>query len=298
MPKRLPPHIGSVYGGWTVLGGPELKVYPSGKRTYVVPVECRCKFRKKIDLYYLTSGEAGSCQKCLGLRFTKNTVAIGQKIKSWTVIEERRGSSSNHYKRQFLVVCDCGAESLMTSDRLFSSRYQKCRKCSNAEKGTHRMSKTDEYRIWYNMIQRCYNKDHTLYELYGGRGVSVCDRWNPANGGSFANFYKDLGPRPSKDHQLDKEAVLAGNKIYAPGLALWATRKENCRRRSNSIFVAFNGKRISISALAEQHGVEYYKLYQKIKNMNLTPEDAIKQILAGDRIASLLSKIDEEKGFI
>ena len=148
------------------------------------------------------------------------------------------------------------------------------------------------------MIDRCYNKNHAFYDVYGGRGVVVCDRWNPARGGSFENFYKDLGPRPSKNHQLDKEAVFIDNKIYGPGLALWATRKENCRRRSNSIFVIFNGTKISLSALAEQHGIEYYKLYQKIKNMNLSPGVAIKQILAGDRAASLVSKIDNQKKFI
>jgi len=45
---------------------------------------------------------------------------------------------------------------------------------------------------WYQMIQRCYNDQHKSYQYYGGRGVTVCDRWLH----SFDDFLRDVGDRP------------------------------------------------------------------------------------------------------
>ncbi len=81
--------------------------------------------------------------------------------------------------------------------------------------------------IWQNMLQRCNNPRNPGYHNYGGRGVTVCDRWDPAKGGSFHNFLQDMGYRPSVFHQLDKEAVSRHNLIYGPEYCRWVPRAEN-----------------------------------------------------------------------
>jgi len=85
-------------------------------------------------------------------------------------------------------------------------------------KGTHGLSKTPEYRAWASMVQRCTNPNNARYDRYGGRGISICVRWN-----KFENFLADMGPRPTKGHSVDRKDN-EGN--YEPGNCRWATRSE------------------------------------------------------------------------
>jgi hypothetical protein len=82
----------------------------------------------------------------------------------------------------------------------------------------HGMNKTQEYRAWVNMRQRCYNQNNTKYDDYGARGIKVCDRWFH----SFKNFLADMGYKPSPEYSLDRRNN-DGN--YEPKNCRWATRK-------------------------------------------------------------------------
>ena len=63
-----------------------------------------------------------------------------------------------------------------------------------------KISKDPAYRCWINMKSRCYTPSANHYDLYGGRGITVCDAWV----GSFAAFLSDMGPRPSQLHSVDR----------------------------------------------------------------------------------------------
>lgn len=90
------------------------------------------------------------------------------------------------------------------------------------------VSKMPEYRIWQGMIQRCVNKRGAAYHRYGGRGITVCDRWQ----NSFAAFYADMGPRPSPEMQLDR---IDNDKGYSRENCRWATRQQNVMNREGSV---------------------------------------------------------------
>lgn len=80
----------------------------------------------------------------------------------------------------------------------------------------------DEYQIWYGMVRRCEDKRSTWYPEYGGRGITVCERWKR----SFAAFLEDMGPRPSKRFTLDRRDSDGG---YEPQNCRWATRWQQGR---------------------------------------------------------------------
>ena len=85
---------------------------------------------------------------------------------------------------------------------------------------------TNAYASYMNMIQRCYNDKNMIYKYYGGRGITVCERWLE----SFDNFLKDMGER-KKGITLDRIDV-DGN--YSPENCRWATRVVQNRNKRPS----------------------------------------------------------------
>lgn len=89
----------------------------------------------------------------------------------------------------------------------------------------HGWSHTPTYKTWSSMLGRCRDTRNASYPLYGGRGITVCERW-----ATFENFLEDMGERPSLDHQIDRRDP-AGN--YEPSNCRWITRAENNARRKD-----------------------------------------------------------------
>lgn len=90
-----------------------------------------------------------------------------------------------------------------------------------------RANTATEYRIWRGMIDRCTNQNNRFWHRYGGRGITVCQRWRE----DFLNFYADMGQRPDPSLTLDREDN-DGN--YEPSNCRWATRSQQAKNRRQS----------------------------------------------------------------
>lgn len=110
---------------------------------------------------------------------------------------------------------------------------------------THGMRKSPEYAIWNGMKQRCHNASYGGYVKYGAKGIYVCDEWR----NDFMAFYRDMGPRPSKQHSIERK----DNKgPYAPWNCHWATLKEQANNKARTIII--NGK--TVSEIADETGLD------------------------------------------
>jgi hypothetical protein len=132
----------------------------------------------------------------------------------------------------------------------------------------HGASYTVEYACWSRMRQRCRDPHLREWPRYGGRGITVCDRW----ASSFTNFYADMGPRPSALHTLDRMNNDAG---YSPMNCRWATRNEQCVTRSGAITVLLRGRQVTMRQAAPLMGIKYCTAYKRVKDSGMSPSAAL-----------------------
>ena len=101
-----------------------------------------------------------------------------------------------------------------------------------------------EYTSWSNMRNRCTNKNDQAYKNYGGRGITVCARWD-----SFEKFLEDMGPRPSLLHSLEREDT---NGNYEPGNCKWATCTEQQNNTRTNVRMLYRGEVKTVAEWARE----------------------------------------------
>lgn len=127
--------------------------------------------------------------------------------------------------------CDCGLTSRATRYR---AERHGCASCAKKQHGYRPKGKhTPEYSSWRQMNARCNNPRHHAYKLYGGRGITVCPRWN-----CFSNFLEDMGERPVGT-SLDRIDV---NRGYEKDNCRWATAMEQGRNKRTAVMIERGGQ--------------------------------------------------------
>ena len=120
----------------------------------------------------------------------------------------------------------------------------------------HGKKGTPEYSVWALMRDRCNNPNNKKFDYYGGKGVSVCERWD-----DFTLFLDDMGHRPSRLHTIDR--IDSGGN-YDPDNCKWSTRKEQVRNRSNTKMLTVDGATKPMAEWAEIYEIPYQVVNKRV----------------------------------
>ena len=117
--------------------------------------------------------------------------------------------------------------------------------------------RSSTYTAWSNMKGRCTNPSFKSFHRYGGRGISVHERWL-----KFENFLEDMGevPEGMTLERVDND----GN--YEPGNVIWASRRDQYRNRSSNVWVTHNGVRMIARDAADMIGIDFKGFRRRMEN--------------------------------
>ena len=181
---------------------------------------------------------------------TKMTDMTGERYGKLTVVSLHSVDKGGNTK--WNCKCECGGTSVSYRQNLRNGKATSCG-CFQKEnmskiKTTHGQSRggkvSSTYKVWDSLKGRCTNTEHNQYADYGGRGITVCERWLE----SFDNFLEDMGEKPSK-MSIDR---IDNNKGYSKENCRWATNKEQIDNRRNTYVFTINGKEYASSSEAEK----------------------------------------------
>lgn len=120
-----------------------------------------------------------------------------------------------------------------------------------------RANSSPEYNTWHCVIQRTQNTKNKKYHDYGGRGITVCERWK-----SFENFFADMGKRP-KGTTLDR---IDNNLGYYKENCRWATPIEQANNTRRNVFLTYDGKKMTVSQWEVEQGFKSGVIKHRLKN--------------------------------
>jgi hypothetical protein len=167
--------------------------------------------------------------------------------------------------------CTCGGIA-----KVHSSNFKRTRSCGclrretsrtiGSSTKTHGDRKTAEYRSWRCMLDRCYYEGDKSFHRYGGRGITVCKRWQ-----DYSTFLADIGRKPTPAHTLDR---INPNGDYEPSNVRWASPIEQQSNRRDNVTITLNGRTQTVSAWARELKIGRTTIDSRLKR-GLSPQEIL-----------------------
>jgi len=170
---------------------------------------------------------------------------------------------SKNKQRYVDVLCDCGNKKVIRLNHITTGKTTSCG-CYRNEKikeasSSHQQSKTNLYKRWCKIKERCFNKKSNQYIRYGRRGITMCNEWKndytKFRDWALANGYK-------KELQIDR---INNDGNYEPNNCRWTTSKINSNNKSNTLFITYRNKRLPLKDWCEQLNLNYKMVWERIK---------------------------------
>lgn len=182
----------------------------------------------------------------------------GQKHNKLTVLEK---VGRNEIGVLWSCTCECGNVVVVAATHIKRGRVKSCG-CLKVEfgrnKATHRDTKSKEYTTWCAIKKRCLNPNDSAYKNYGGRGITICDRWRD----SYEDFLSDVGRAPSKHYSIDR---IDNSGNYEPGNVKWSTMLEQSLNRRNTKYLTYNGTTKTVRECSEATGIPAPTIYNRLR---------------------------------
>jgi hypothetical protein len=187
----------------------------------------------------------------------------GRVFGRWKVLRrDETKPRGNGHSSYWTCWCLCGTVKPVVGTTLVSGKSKACPQCAerpliNAQKKHGEANNSPEYAAWLAMKNRCSNPMAAGFENYGGRGITVCDRWI----GSFETFLADMGRKPTATHSIDR---IDNDGNYEPSNCKWASRAEQNRNSRRNQKLTFQGRTMTVAEWSVVVGIDPYTLYKRL----------------------------------
>lgn len=203
---------------------------------------------------------------------------INKKYNKLTILSISKNNSDIKMIK-VLCKCDCGNEKIVYLNNVIRGLTKSCgciRKKNGYKQGTnnktHGQSKTKLYKLYKNVINRCYKKNHERYKYYGGKGIKVCDTWL----NDFESFYNWAYANGYKQGlSIDR---IDNNGNYEPNNCRWVDMSIQSTNKRNTVYLTYNNKTQSMKQWADELGLNYDHFKYRIRDKNMTIDEAIEDL--------------------
>ena len=187
---------------------------------------------------------------------------------------ERANVDSDKHHVFWKCKCDCGNEIIVRKDSLLSGHAKSCgcylkERYKDGHSKTHGKSKTSLYHKWASMKSRCYSKSCQSYNLYGGRGIKVCDEWLGKNGfenfslWAYSNGYDEYKTR--SEQSIDRIDV-DGN--YEPSNCRWVNCEVQNYNKRDTVRIRIDGEEKTLKDIEKEYGIPISTLRSRWRKFN------------------------------
>lgn len=170
---------------------------------------------------------------------------IGLTSGTFCVIAKSHQDSDNRW--HWIMQCACGAKKIAAGNQIPFRGH--CRECTPSPNQKHGGRYTPEWSVWQGMRRRCQDTKHKDYPRYGGAGITIDPAWN-----NFEAFMKDMGKRPTPQHQIDR---IDTKGHYSKQNCRWATRSLNQSNKKHSCWWIIQG-------------IKFFNCMEAAKHFNVT----------------------------